>query len=219
MAKQETFPEIREAVRRLCAEFPGKYWRELDAQRAYPTAFVHALDRGRLPCRVLIPEEYGGSGLDARRGLGHPRRDPPHGRQRARPVTPRCTRWARCCGTAAKRRSARYLPKIASGDAAAASLRRHRADHRLGHDASRTTAGATATTYVVNGQKVWISRAEHSDLMLLLARTTPARPSRAKRDRRPERVPGRSARRGRPRADHPADPHDDEPRHDRAFLR
>ena len=165
------FAEIRDAVARLCADFPGQYWRERDRVRAYPKEFVDALaDSGFLA--VLIPEDYGGSGL---------------GVQAASAVLEEVHR-AGCDGAAchaqmytmgtllkhgsdAQKRD--YLPQIASG-----ALRLQAfgvTEPTSGTDTTRirTTALRDGDVYRVSGQKVFISRTEHSDLMLLLARTTP----------------------------------------------
>ena len=168
---QETFPEIREAVRRLCARFPGAYWRELDRERAYPTAFVQALTEAGF-LSVLIPEEYGGSGL----GLGA-----------ATAVLEEVHRSG-CNGGAAHAQmytmgtvlrhgtpaqKAAYLPKVATGELRLQAFGVTEPD--AGTDTTRITTFAkkVGDKYVVNGRKLWISRAEHSDLMVLLCRTSP----------------------------------------------
>jgi acyl-CoA dehydrogenase len=176
---EASFPEIREAVRRLCAAFSGPYWQALDRERAYPTAFVRALtDAGFLS--VLIPEEYGGSGL----GLGAAcaileevqRAGCNGGAAHAQMYTMGTILRH---GSAAQKQA--YLPAIAAG-----ALRLQAfgvTEPGAGTDTTRiaTTARREGDRYVVNGQKIWISRAEHSDLMVLLCRTTPrdqvARPS------------------------------------------
>jgi alkylation response protein AidB-like acyl-CoA dehydrogenase len=167
----ETFPEIRSAVRRLCADFPGAYWRELDAARRYPTAFVRALTEGGF-LSALIPEPYGGSGL----GLGAATAilEEIH---RAGCNGAACHAQMYTMGTLLRHGSseqkARTLPGIADG-----SLRLQAfgvTEPTSGTDTTRirTVAHRDGDSYVVNGQKVWISRAEHSDLMVLLVRTTP----------------------------------------------
>ena len=167
----EHFPEIREGVRRLCAEFPGEYWRELDVRREYPTAFVKALtDAGYLS--VLIPEEYGGSGL----GLS------------AAAAILETIQAEGCNGGAChaqmyimgsilrhglEEQKQAYLPKIATGELRLQAFGVTEPTSGTDTTALRTVAVRDGDDYVVNGQKIWTSRAEHSDLMLLLARTTP----------------------------------------------
>ncbi len=166
----ESFPEIREGVRKLCAEFKGEYWRALDRERAYPTAFVQALTReGWLS--VLIPEQYGGSGLDlgaATAVLEEIHRSGCNGGA--------CHAQMYTMGTILKHGSpaqkAEYLPKIASGELRLQAF--GVTEPTAGTDTTRisTFARRAGDNYVVNGQKIWISRAEHSDLMVLLCRTT-----------------------------------------------
>ncbi|MEQ8333701.1 acyl-CoA dehydrogenase family protein [Nisaea sp.] len=164
--------EIRRAVAALCADFPGEYWREKDRERAYPTEFVQALtESGYLA--VLIPEEYGGSGLSisaAAAILEEIHRSGCNGGA--------CHAQMYIMGSLLRHgneeQKKKYLPKIASG-----ALRLQA--FGVTEPTSGTDTLSLATTavkkgndkYVVNGQKVWTSRAEHSDLMLLLARTTP----------------------------------------------
>jgi alkylation response protein AidB-like acyl-CoA dehydrogenase len=175
---QETFPEIREAVRRLCARFPGAYWRELDRERAYPTAFVQALTEAGF-LAVLIPEEFGGSGL----GLGaavavleEVHRSGCNGAACHAQMYTMGTVLRH--GTAAQKEA--YLPKVATGELRLQAFGVTEPD--AGTDTTRitTVAKKAGDKYVVNGRKIWISRAEHSDLMVLLCRTSPrndARPS------------------------------------------
>jgi alkylation response protein AidB-like acyl-CoA dehydrogenase len=180
MTEAETYPEIRESVRRLCAEFPGGYWQELDRARAYPTAFVRALtDAGFLS--VLIPEEFGGSGL----GLGAANAILEE-IQRAGCNGGACHAQMYTMGTILRHGSpeqkARYLPDIASG-----ALRLQAfgvTEPGAGTDTTRITTQARreGDHYVVRGQKIWISRAEHSDLMVLLCRTTPREEARRSSD-------------------------------------
>jgi alkylation response protein AidB-like acyl-CoA dehydrogenase len=163
--------EIREAVAKLCANFPGEYWRKLDETRSYPTAFVGALtEAGYLS--VLIPEEYGGSGLGITAAAAILETVQVEGCNGAA-----CHAQMYIMGTILRHGSdaqkQRYLPGIASG-----ALRLQAfgvTEPASGTDTTslRTFARRDGDTYVVNGQKVWTSRAEHSDLMLLLARTTP----------------------------------------------
>jgi len=167
----DSFPEIRESVRRLCAGFPGEYWRKLDADRTYPTEFVQALTQAGF-LSVLIPEEYGGSGL----GLGAATAilEEIH---RSGCNGGACHAQMYTMGTVLRHgtptQKQTYLPGIADG-----SLRLQAfgvTEPTSGTDTTRirTFAQREGDKYIVNGQKVWISRAEHSDLMLLLVRTTP----------------------------------------------
>ncbi|HBQ92397.1 MAG TPA: acyl-CoA dehydrogenase, partial [Erythrobacter sp.] len=167
----ETFPEIREAVRRLCARFPGEYWRELDRERAYPSEFVAALTEAGF-LSVLIPEEYDGSGLGLEAAcavLEEIHRSGSNGGA--------CHAQMYTMGTLLKHGSDQqkreYLPKIASGELRLQAL--GVTEPGAGTDTTRisTFARRDGDDYVVNGQKIWISRAEHSDLMVLLCRTTP----------------------------------------------
>jgi alkylation response protein AidB-like acyl-CoA dehydrogenase len=165
-----SFPEIRESVRKLCAQFPGEYWRALDRERAYPTAFVQTLTRDGF-LSVLIPEEYGGSGL----GLGAAtavleevhRSGCNGGASHAQMYTMGVILRH---GSAAQKEM--YLPKIASGELRLQAFGVTEPD--AGTDTTRisTFARREGDRYFVSGQKIWISRAEHSDLMVLLCRTT-----------------------------------------------
>ena len=166
-----TFPEIRESVRRLCAAFPGEYWRELDRERAYPTAFVEALTEAGF-LSALVPEAYGGSGLGLQAAtavLEEIHRSGCNGGA--------CHAQMYTMGTLLKHGSeeqkARYLPAIASGELRLQAF--GVTEPTAGTDTTRisTFARREGDKYVVAGQKIWISRAEHSDLMVLLCRTTP----------------------------------------------
>jgi acyl-CoA dehydrogenase len=163
--------EIRDAVAKLCANFPGEYWRELDRERHYPTEFVRALtEAGYLSC--LIPEQYGGSGLGLTAAAAILEEIQASGANGAG-----CHAQMYIMGTLLRHgneaQKSRYLPKIASGELRLQAF--GVTEPTAGTDTSsiRTTALRQGDRYVVNGQKVWTSRAEHSDLMLLLARTTP----------------------------------------------
>ncbi|MDA1091100.1 MAG: acyl-CoA/acyl-ACP dehydrogenase [Proteobacteria bacterium] len=167
----ETHPEIRDAVRALCKGFPGEYWRQCDRDRAYPTDFVGALsDAGYLA--VLIPEVYGGSGLgisEAAAILGEIHHS--GGNAGACHAQMYIMGTVLRHGSEAQKKS--ILPKIASGDLRLQAF--GVTEPTSGTDTSRirTTAVRDGDEYVINGQKVWTSRAEHSDLMLVLARTQP----------------------------------------------
>lgn len=167
----EDFPELRQGTRRLCADFSSSYWRELDDARGYPNEFVCALtDAGYLA--ALIPEEYDGSGLPLRAAAVILEEVNASG----------CTASAAHAqmyimgtvlrhGSEAQKR--KYLPEIASGRLRLQAFAV--TEPNTGSDTTqlRTRAVRSGDHYVVNGQKVWTSRALHSDLMLLLARTTP----------------------------------------------
>ncbi len=168
----EDFPDIRDAVRRVCADFPEEYWLDLDEREAYPTGFIDALTAAGF-LAALIPEQYGGSGLPLR----------------AAAVIMEEICAAGCHAAAghaqmyimgtvlrhgSEEQKRRYLPQIASG-----RLRLQAfgvTEPTTGSDTTqlKTRAERTDKGYRINGQKVWTSRAEHSDLMLVLARTTPA---------------------------------------------
>ena len=171
IALGEDYSEIREAIRAICADFPGEYWRELDARDGYPEEFVNVLaEQGYLA--VLIPEEFGGSGLTMRA---------------AGVILEECHAagcYAAAChaqmytmGTLLRHGSpeqkAAYLPRIASGELRLQAF--GVTEPTSGTDTTKlqTRAVRDGDRYLVSGQKVWISRALHSDLMLLLARTTP----------------------------------------------
>ena len=166
----ETFPEIREAVRRLCARFPGPYWRALDRERAYPTEFVAALTEAGF-LSVLIPEEFGGSGLGLAAGaavLEEIHRSGGNGGA--------CHAQMYTMGVILRHGSAEqkqaYLPRIAAGELRLQAFGVTEPD--AGTDTTRITTFARrdGDRYIVNGRKLWIRRAEHSDLMVLLCRTT-----------------------------------------------
>ena len=177
---QESHPEIREAVGKLCEQFPGAYWRNLDRDMAYPQAFVDALTQAGW-LSALIPEEHGGAGLPLSAAAAVLEEV-----QRAGCNGGACHAQMYTMGTLLRHGSdaqkAKYLPKIASG---ALRLQAFGVTEPVsGSDtgALTTTARLDGDAYVVNGQKIWTSRAEHSDLMLLLARTTPLRDGMKKTD-------------------------------------
>jgi acyl-CoA dehydrogenase len=170
LSKSEEIVRIREAVRALCAGFPGTYWRELDRTRAYPTAFVKALTEAGF-LAALIPEAYGGSGLGLKAAVAIMEEIQASGCNGAA-----CHAQMYVMGTLLRHGSpdqkARWLPGIASG-----ALRLQAfgvTEPGSGSDTLnlRTVAVREGDHYVINGQKIWTSRLEHSDLMLLLARTT-----------------------------------------------
>lgn len=165
------YPEIREGVRALCADFPAEYHRQVDAERGYPTAFVEALTRAGW-LAALIPQEYGGSGLGlAEASVIMEEINRSGGNAGA------CHGQMYNMGTLLRHGSSaqkdRWLPPIARGELRLQSM--GVTEPTTGTDTTkiRTTAVRRGDRWVVNGQKVWISRVQHSDLMILLARTTP----------------------------------------------
>jgi acyl-CoA dehydrogenase len=163
---------IREAVRALCAEFPGEYWRKVDRERAYPTGFVEALTRAGF-LAALIPEQYGGSGLTMSSAIAIMEEIHHAGCNGAA-----CHAQMYTMGTVLRHGSAeqkqKYLPGIAKGELRLQAFGVTEPTSGTDTLSLRTTAVREGNnTYNVNGQKLWTSRAEHSDLMLLLARTTP----------------------------------------------
>jgi acyl-CoA dehydrogenase len=172
VADVELHKDLRAGVRELCRSFPDTYWRELDARRGYPDAFVKALtDAGYLA--ALIPDEYGGSGLGVTEAsviLEEVNRS--GGNSGA------CHAQMYTMGTLLRHGSdvqkRQYLPAIASGELRLQAF--GVSEPTTGSDTTqlKTTAVRKGDVYVVRGQKIWISRAEHSDLLLLVVRTTPA---------------------------------------------
>jgi len=163
--------EIRQEVAKLCAHFPGEYWRKLDQHREYPTEFVRALtEAGYLA--ALIPEEYGGAGLTLSAAAAILETVQAEGCNGAA-----CHAQMYIMGTILRHGSPaqkqQYLPKIATGELRLQAFGVTEPTSGTDTMSLRTFARREGDHYVVNGQKVWTSRAEHSDLMLLLARTTP----------------------------------------------
>jgi acyl-CoA dehydrogenase len=169
--RTDQYREYRDALRELCAKFPPEYFRELDAEQGYPESFVNALtEAGWLA--AMIPEEYGGSGLglaeasvimeEINRGGGN---------------AGACHGQMYNMGTllrhGSEEQKQKYLPRIAAGELRLQSMGVTEPDTGTDTTRIRTTAVRKGDRYVVNGQKVWISRVQHSDLMILLARTTP----------------------------------------------
>jgi acyl-CoA dehydrogenase len=165
------FAEIREEVRKLCADFPGEYWRKLDREAAYPGNFVKALgDAGYLA--ALIPVEYGGSGLPLSGAAAILEEV-----QRAGCNGGACHAQMYIMGALLRHgndaQKRHFLPKIAAGELRLQAFGVTEPSSGTDTSSIKTTAVRHNDHYVVNGQKIWTSRAEHSDLMLLLARTTP----------------------------------------------
>ncbi len=171
MTEAADLAPIREAVRALCANFPGAYWRGLDRERAYPEEFVAALTKAGF-LAALIPEEYGGSGLTMTAAAAIMEEIHASGCNGAA-----CHAQMYTMGTVLRHGSAeqkaRYLPGIARGELRLQAFGVTEPTSGTDTLSLRTTAARDGDHYVINGQKIWTSRAEHSDLMLLLARTTP----------------------------------------------
>ncbi len=171
-AEQDEFQDIREAVGKLCAQFPGEYWRQLDREMAYPKAFVDALtEAGYLS--VLIPEEYGGAGLKLSAAAAILEEI-----QRAGCNGGGCHAQMYTMGTLLRHGSAeqkaKWLPQIASGELRLQAFGVTEPTSGTDTSSLKTVAKKDENgDYIVNGQKIWTSRAEYSDLMILLARTTP----------------------------------------------
>ncbi|KRE07262.1 acyl-CoA dehydrogenase [Bosea sp. Root670] len=163
--------DIRDAVARLCVDFPGEYWRKLDREMAYPAGFVAALTESGF-LSALIPEEYGGAGLTLSAAAVIMEEIQRQGCNGAA-----CHAQMYVMGTVLRHGSEdqkqRYLPKIASGELRLQAFGVTEPTSGTDTTALRTTARREGDHYIVNGQKIWTSRAAQSDLMLLLARTTP----------------------------------------------
>lgn len=167
----DNYSDIRGAVAKLCTDFPGEYWRKLDREMAYPTEFVEALTQAGW-LAALIPEEYGGAGLPL--GAGAAILEEMHasgGNAGA------CHAQMYTMGTLLRHGSEEqkqtYLPDIAAGKLRLQAFGVTEPSSGTDTGALKTTAKLDGDHYVINGQKIWTSRAEHSDLMILLARTTP----------------------------------------------
>jgi len=170
-ARPDPDGEIREAVRALCAQFPPSYFREVDARRGYPEEFVDALTRAGW-LAALIPEQYGGAGLGVRQASVIMEEI-----NRSGGNAGACHGQMYNMGTLLRHGSdeqkRRYLPRIASGELRLQSMGVTEPTAGTDTTSIRTTARREGDRYVVDGQKVWISRIQHSDLMILLARTSP----------------------------------------------
>jgi acyl-CoA dehydrogenase len=178
--QKDDFHDIRDAVAKLCAQFPGEYWRKLDRQMAYPKEFVDALtEAGYLS--VLIPEEYGGSGLKLSAAAAILEEI-----QRAGCNGGGCHAQMYTMGTVLRHgndaQKAKWLPRIASGELRLQAFGVTEPTSGTDTSSLKTVARRDGDSYVVNGQKIWTSRAEHSDVMILLARTTPKEQARERTD-------------------------------------
>lgn len=171
IAESEDLVAIRSTIAKLCEGFPGSYWRKLDQDRAYPEAFVRALTEAGF-LSVLIPEEYGGSGLPlsaAAAILEEVHRAGCNGAA--------CHAQMYVMGTLLRHGSdaqkQRYLPQVAEGSLRLQAFGVTEPTSGTDTSAIQTFARRDGDRYIIKGQKIWTSRAEHSDLMILLARTTP----------------------------------------------
>ncbi len=179
--ERDEFAEVRDGVRALCSKFPGEYWRALDRDRAYPTEFVAALTRAGY-LAALIPEEYGGSGLNLGAAAAILEEVHASGGNGAA-----CHAQMYTMGTilrhGSKTQKERYLPLIASGELRLQAFGVTEPTSGTDTLSLRTVARREGNDhYIINGQKIWTSRAEHSDLMLLLARTTPKEQTKKRTD-------------------------------------
>src|SRR5437870_8255060 len=177
----DEYADIRDAVAKLCAQFPGEYWRKLDREMAYPSAFVDALTQAGY-LSVLIPEEYGGAGLRLSAAAAILEEI-----QRAGCNGGGCHAQMYTMGTllrhGSKAQKAKWLPKIASGELRLQAFGVTEPSSGTDTSSLKTFAKRDGNNgYVVNGQKIWTSRAEHSDLMILLARTTPREQTKSRTD-------------------------------------
>lgn len=168
---QSDYADLRDALGKLCANYPGEYWRKLDRDMEYPSAFVNELtEAGWLS--VLIPEEFGGAGLPLSAAAAVMEEMHSQGCNGGA-----CHAQMYTMGTLLRHGSEEqkqtYLPKIASGELRLQAFGVTEPSSGTDTGALKTTAVLDGDDFVINGQKIWTSRAEHSDLMLLLARTTP----------------------------------------------
>src|SRR3954452_7143185 len=169
--------DIRDAVAKLCGQFPGEYWRKLDREMAYPSDFVDALTKAGY-LSVLIPEEYGGAGLKISAAAAILEEI-----HRAGGNAGACHAQMYTMGTVLRhgndKQKAQYLPKIASGELRLQAFGVTEPTSGTDTTSLKTVARRDGNDgYIVNGQKIWTSRAEYSDLMVLLARTTPKEQAR-----------------------------------------
>ena len=169
--RDEDLQPILETVRRLCANFPGAYWRARDRERTYPTEFVQALTKAGL-LGVLIPEAYGGSGLGLSAAAAILEEIHASGCNAAA-VHAQMYTMGTVLRHGSEAQKSQWLPKIATGEVRLQAFGVTEPGAGTDTTAITTQAVRRGDAYVINGQKVWISRAEHSDLMVLLARTTP----------------------------------------------
>jgi alkylation response protein AidB-like acyl-CoA dehydrogenase len=167
---EETFTEIRDSVRRLCARFPGSYWRALDRERAYPMEFVQALTQEGF-LSVLIPENFGGAGLGLGAAIAILEEIHCSGANGAAAHAQMYT-MGTLLRHGSEEQKRRWLPQLASGALRLQAFGVTESESGTDTTRIRSFARREGDAYVVSGSKIWISRAEHSDLMLLLVRTS-----------------------------------------------
>ncbi|HET7272496.1 MAG TPA: acyl-CoA dehydrogenase family protein [Rubrobacter sp.] len=167
----ERYEDLRRGVRKVCSRFPSEYWRQLDAERRYPEEFVEAMTvEGYLA--ALIPEEHGGMGLDLSAGCAILEEVNRSGAN-AGPAHAQMYTMGTLLRHGSEEQKEKYLPKIASGELRLQAFAVTEPEAGTDTTSIRTTATREGDHYVVNGRKIYISRVEQSDLMILLARTTP----------------------------------------------
>ena len=171
MNRPEEYAELRQAVREACAEFPDAYWRELDAKREYPEEFVRAMSEQRY-LAALIPEEYGGLGMNLTQATVILEEINRSGGN-AQPAHAQVYTMGTLLRHGSEEQKREYLPKIASGEIRLQAF--GVTEPEAGTDTTQLTTNAVrdGDHYVINGRKIYISRVQHSDYMILLARTTP----------------------------------------------
>ena len=171
MMPNSTYADLRDAVGKLCAKYPGEYWRALDREMQYPTEFVQELTQAGW-LSLLIPEEYGGAGLPLGAAAAVLEEMQASGCNGGA-----CHAQMYTMGTllrhGSEQQKKKYLPQIASGKLRLQAFGVTEPSSGTDTGALKTTAKLDGDHFVINGQKIWTSRAEHSDLMILLARTTP----------------------------------------------
>ena len=171
MNDMHDYSDIREEVAKLCAQYPGEYWRAKDKERAYPSEFVAALgEAGYLA--ALIPEEYGGAGLPLSAAAAILEEVQKQGCNGGA-VHAQMYIMGTLLRHGSEEQKQRYLPKIATGELRLQAFGVTEPTSDTDTLSLKTVAKKDGDKYIVNGQKIWTSRAEHSDLMMLLARTTP----------------------------------------------
>jgi acyl-CoA dehydrogenase len=179
-SEPESHQDLRAAVRAVCARFPDEYWRDLDARREYPDAFVQAMTEARF-LAALIPKEYGGMGLgiaDTSVILEEINRS----RGNAQPAHAQVYTMGTLLRHGSEEQRRRYLPRIADGEIRLQAFGVTEPEAGTDTTSLRTTAVRRGDSYIVNGRKMFISRVQHSDFMLLLARTTPREEVRRRSD-------------------------------------